>query len=336
MKNILVILIILAIFASYLGYNFFSSASKSTKEVNFKIETGQSIDEISKNLASQGLIKSQFAFKTYIWLRNFDKKIKAGEYKLNPSMSIWRLANQMIIGPSVKEKEIKIIEGWNSDQIAQYLEDQGLFKKEAFLSEIADVEKYSKIYDFISEDKVKIQKGGKNLEGYLFPDTYRVYTDANPEDIIKKMLDNFNLKLTIEMKNEIKKQKKSIYETIILAGIIEKEVAQDIDKSMVADIFKRRMQEGIALQSDATINYITGKKTVTPTAEDLAQESLYNTYQHRGLTPGPICNPGISAIKAVIYPKINPDWYFLTDKDGNVIYSKTFDEHKANKLKYIN
>lgn len=336
MRKFLIILIIVVIFASYLGYNFFSSVSDSIEPVNFKIEPGQGVKVIGQKLADQGLIKSKFAFETYIWLRKYDKKIKAGEYKLNPSMSIWEIVNQLIISPSIQEKEIKIIEGWNANQIAQYLEEQGLFKKEAFLSEISDVGKYAKLYSFIADDKNSILNGGKNLEGYLFPDTYRVFADATAEDIVKKMLDNFNLKLNDELRDEIYKQGKSIYEVVILASIIEKEVAKDEDRSMVADIFYKRIKEGIALQSDATINYITGGKTTTPSSQDLEKESLYNTYKYRGLTPGPICNPGLSAIKASIRPKANPYWYFLTDKEGNAIYSRTFNEHKANKLKYIN
>ena len=112
-------------------------------------------------------------------------------------------------------------------------------------------------------------------------------------------------------------------------------VPQDEDKKMIADIFLKRLRDGIGLQSDATINFITNKGMAQPTYEDLKIDSLYNTYKYRGLTPGPISNPGLSSIKAVIYPISNEYYYFLTTEDSTVIYSKTYEEHLENKAKYL-
>jgi len=148
-------------------------------------------------------------------------------------------------------------------------------------------------------------------------------------------LANFNAKLTPELRQEIVKQKKSFFEVLTLASIIEKEVSEPEDMKMVADIFYKRLKAGIALQSDATVNYATGKSLIQPTYQDLSVNSLYNTYRYPGLPPGPISNPGINALKAAIYPTPNPYYYFLTTESGQAIYSKTYEEHLINKNKYL-
>ncbi len=119
-----------------------------------------------------------------------------------------------------------------------------------------------------------------------------------------------------------------------MASIIEKE-ARGNDMEKVADIFWRRIDEGIALQSDATVNYATGKYETQPSLDDLEINSPYNTYKYRGLPAGPIGNPGLGAIRAAVYPEANDYWFFLHAKDGETIYSKNFEEHKINKAKYL-
>ena len=149
------------------------------------------------------------------------------------------------------------------------------------------------------------------------------------------MLDNFSQKLEGNLTSKILAQKKSIFEIITLASIIEKEVRNPEDMKMVADIFYKRLNKGMALQSDATVNYITGKGLLQPTLADTQIDNRYNTYKYPGLSLGPISNPGLSAIIAAIEPNSNPYYYFLTTKDGAVIYSKTYEEHLRNKAKYL-
>ena len=334
-KIVFLIVVIIVIFGIYYLNGVFLPASDKFTEVIFTIEEGQGVNGISQNLKEQNLIKSKFIFETYIWLRDLESEFKAGDHALTADMSIREVANNLISLQSItKERTIQIIEGWSSKQIAEYLEAEGFFSKNDFFQEIDRIKKYAEMYDFINSDEVS--SGGGDLEGFLFPDTYRVYSDASPEDILIKMLNNFDNKFNQPLIKQAIASGMSLYEVLTLASIIEKEVATDKDMAMAADIFIRRMDEGIALQSDATINYITGKKTVRPSAEDLAQESNYNTYKHRGLTPGPICNPGLTSIQAVLKPEPNEYWYFLTTEEEEVIYSKNFEEHKANKAKYLN
>ena len=173
-----------------------------------------------------------------------------------------------------------------------------------------------------------------DLEGYLFPDTYRIFRDASIKDVVQRTLNNFDQKLTPELRNEIERQGKTIHDIITLASILEKEVSTDYDRAMVADIFYKRIKIGMPLQADSTVNYVTGKSESRSTIIDTKTDDPYNTYKYKGLPPGPICNPSLSAIKAAIYPKANNYYYFLTTPDGQVIYSQTHDQHVAAKAKY--
>jgi uncharacterized YceG family protein len=155
------------------------------------------------------------------------------------------------------------------------------------------------------------------------------------EEIVKKMLNNFDSQLTLELRDEIAKQGKSLEEVVTMASIIEKEVISEKDRKIASGIFWDRIKNGQPLQSCATISYVLGTNKKQYTFEDTRIQSPYNTYLNQGLPPGPICNPGISAIRAAIYPT-NTDYnYFLSDPEtGNTVFSKTIEEHNSNKVKY--
>lgn len=149
------------------------------------------------------------------------------------------------------------------------------------------------------------------------------------------MLRNFDDKLTPEMRAEIKKQGRTVYQVLTLASIVEKEMFGYESRRQVAGVFYNRLKIGMPLQSDATVNYITGKGMTRPTIADTKIDNRYNTYKYYGLPPGPICNPSIESIKAVIYPASNNYLYFLTTPDNQIIFSKTMDEHLKNQYKYF-
>jgi UPF0755 protein len=315
--------------------------SNNEEKIEFKIESGQGVNEISDNLFKAGLIQNRLIFEGYLWLRNLEGEMKAGEYRLAKNLSIKDLVNILSIGQVKKEIEIKIIEGWTNEEIADYLDKNSIVGKNEFLGLADDAAGFiianKTDYPFLSELLDRNNNQPKiSLEGYLFPDTYKVYIDATAEDIVRKMLDNFDKKFTVEMREKVKSQGDTINEIIVLASIVEKEVADYENRRLVADIFLKRLKIGMPLQSDATINYITKKGTTRPSYDDLKVESAYNTYQNKGLPPGPIGNPGLAAIQAVIYPISNNYYYFLTDKEGGVHYGKNSDEHQENRAKYLN
>ena len=173
------------------------------------------------------------------------------------------------------------------------------------------------------------------LEGYLFPDTYRFNQEATLDEIIARMRENFDRKLSQYLRNEIARQDKTIKEIIIMASLLEKEVATDQDRQIVSGIFWQRIKDNYPLQSCATIAYILGVDKWRYSVTDTKVESLYNTYQNIGLLPGPICNPGLSAIEAAVYPEPNDYYFFLSKPDGETVFSKTLEEHNENKTKYL-
>ncbi len=305
-----------------------SPAEKQSQPVYFIIKSGEGVNLISTHLKEAGLIKNKFVFETYVWLKKAEGKFQAGSYQLDKTMNVRNLTKALISGEAISnEAEITIIEGWRSDQIADYLAERGLVGKEEFLTAIK-IENWQNKYDFLADVETD------DVEGFLFPDTYRIFVDAGAEDIIKKMLDNFDRRVDEKIRQDIATQGKTVAEIVTLASVIQKESPVE-DMPKVADVFLKRLADNIGLQSDATVNYITGKKDLRPSLADLEIDSPYNTYKYRGLPPGPIANPGLAAIKAAVYPESNPYYYFLHGKDGKTYFAKTYEEHQRNISEYL-
>jgi len=227
------------------------------------------------------------------------------------------------------EKVITIIEGWNIKQIDSYLSEQGI-KLDKKLADFK-VSDYQADYDFLTDAPAKA-----DLEGYLFPDTYRVFASTTADDIARKMLSNFKAKVSPEMMTEISRQKKTLHQIITMASVVEKEVTSKNDMKIVAGIFWDRIKNGQALESCATLAYILGENKAQYSYEDTRIKSPYNTYLNRGLPLGPIANPGLNAISGTIYPTYTDYNYFLSRPDTKeTVFSKTYEEHTANKQKYL-
>jgi UPF0755 protein len=166
-------------------------------------------------------------------------------------------------------------------------------------------------------------------EGFLFPETYAVESDYSIEEILKIMNDEFNLRLTEEMRTRAKEMNLSIYDLITLASLVEKEVRYDEDRPIVAQVFLKRLQLEMPLQSDATLQYLMDAPKEDVTIEDTKINSPYNTYQNAGLPPGPVANPGMAAIEAVLNPADTDYLYFVADRDGHNHYAYSYEEHLA-------
>ena len=330
--SIIIVLIVLGIFSLFFySYQINYPLAKEGEEISFVIESGQSPQEIAKSLEEQEIIKSSFWLRYYLKTKDLANKVIAGTFTLSPTMSISQIATEITTVNTVGiEDEIVLIEGWNASEISEYLESKGFCSQKEWLNLISTYQDDD--YDFL-DDKPR----ANDLEGYLFPDTYRVYKDSDCENILIKLLDNFERKITLEMKKEIDSQGKSLFEIITMASIIEKEVMNLEDMRIVSGIFWDRIKNKQALESCATLAYILGENKPQYSTEDTQIDSSYNTYRNRGLPPGPITNPGLNAIKAAIYPIYTDYNYFLSDlKTGNTIWSKTFEEHVQNKWKYLN
>jgi len=306
-----------------------SGVCKGGATVDVKIEKGIGVKGISALLKNQGLIRSPFWFESYVWLKNQGTNMQAGNYRINVSQNVPQII-EVITGGKVVNDEIQVTfpEGFSLIQIKERLLAQGFLAAESLGKEkIADYVVQYKFFNGAPEEA--------NLEGFLFPDTYRFKSDATAKEIVKKFLDNFDKKLLPEWREAIAKQNKTVYEVVKLASIIQQEAIGDQDMPLVAGVFANRLRIGMALESDATINYVTGKKDRQPLYEDLKVSSPYNTYQNRGLPPTPICNPGAAAIEAAINPPATDYLYFLHPLDGETVFSKTLEEHNRNKVKYL-
>lgn len=328
-------------FCLYGACVFFPRNPFAENTVKFSVKKGEGSKEISANLEEIGLIRFAPVFRVYVLLSGSSKKLQAGNYELSRSMSIYNIVNKLENG-SITENTITIIEGWNLSDVGRYLQENNITTANNFWkiagypavdysgADLQAPKDFSSEYAFLSDKPKNV-----GLEGYLFPDTYEIRDDMAPEEIVEKMLDNFDKKLTDDMRQEIKRQNKTIFEIVTMASLLEKEVKSYEDKQIVSGIFWKRMDAGMSLDSCASISYILGEDKKQYSFEDTRTPSLFNTYLHAGLPLGPISNPGVESIKAAIYPKTTPYWYFLSASDGRTIFSRTFSEHNIAKVKYL-
>ena len=301
---------------------------QSVPPVIYTVLKGQGNKEIAEDLKNQGIIKNPWFFRLYVVMSGKHQKLQAGSYEISPSISVAQIVKKLTSGDVIKNT-VTIIEGWNINDIGQYLESKKICTRADFSESVK--KDYSNSFEFL---KTKPQK--LSLEGYIFPDTYQLAIDGTPETLLKTALANFDKKLTPQLREEIALQKKTIFQIITMASLIEKEVRSPEDKKIVAGILWKRLENNMLLQVDATINYITGKNNPSSTIKDTTIDSPYNTYKYPGLPLGPISNAGIESILAAIYPQKSDWWYYLSAPETKkTIFSKTLEEHNTAVAKYL-
>lgn len=264
------------------------------------------------------------------------KSVFKADYQISSFWNNLFVSQKNVKTPILREeKVIRVIEGWRNADIAKELAILDLVNIPQFTA--AAKLDYSGKFDFLSD-----KPQSTDLEGYLYPDTYRVYASSTADEIIMKMLTNFDNKLTPQMRADIKSQGKTINEIITMASLIEKEAPISYrtgkldDAKIVSGIFWNRIKSGQALQSCATLAYVLGINKSQYSEADTKIDSPYNTYENPGLPPGPIANPGILAIEAAIYPiKTNYNYFLTPSGSQELIFARTYEEHLQNKNKYL-
>jgi UPF0755 protein len=286
-------------------------------ESRFVVPKGQSITAIGQNLAEENLIKHPLAFRLVVKLQNLSNKIQAGSFLLSPSMNLNEIALALTQG--TEDVWITIPEGWRREEIAQSLTRQGFteFDEDEFLSLTA------------------------TQEGKLFPDTYLVPQQLTAVQLAQLLTNTFERKIENELATLVKNSSYSLDEALVLASIVEREGRGNDELAMIAGILYNRLEIGMPLQTDATLQYINGYNTLTqnwwnpPTSADKELESPYNTYLNANLPPAPIANPGLSAIKAALNPTKNDYLFYLHDNSGKIHYARDYETHLANVNKYL-
>lgn len=288
-------------------------------DCTIEIPDGAGASRISQILKQNDIIKYKALFKIYARFSN-DTVFNKGMHTVNTSMSYKELA-QALSEPSeaIAEKRVVIPEGYELRQIAELLEQNGLADKKAFMDE---AENGIFDYGFVTD----IPNRQNRLEGYLYPDTYMFSSEEDVHDMINKMLAAFNDKVMPEYNQY--SGGKTLDDIIIMASVIEREAANDEERPLVASVFYNRIEKGMKLESCATVQYILKERKDILSNSDIAVDSPYNTYKYSGLPTGPIASPGLSSVKAAMYPADTDYLYFLATADGGKnLFSKTFEEH---------
>ena len=307
---------------------------KESRDVEVVIPEGATLSEIADLLGEKGVIDEPFAFEVYARVKNMQDRLYPGTYTLNSNLGY----DQIFLALRAKEYEIEevsvtIYEGMTAREIAELLEEKGVCGADGFM-EAVDTAQYG--YDFeskMSADPLIYHK----WEGYLFPDTYKFYLDEKPASVMAKMVSNFNNKLTSSYYDRMQELGLSLEDTITLASVIQAEAGRRADMETVSSVFHNRIANPATfpnLESDVTYFYyrdeIFGDERITSIEQQDAYHEAYDTYYRLGLPVGPICNPGLDAIEAALYPAETGYYFFVTDDLGNFYYAVTMQEHEAN------
>lgn len=309
--------------------------SRDTTTILIEIASGQPVRSIAQKLKDARIIRNTQVFSFYVVLHGVSGRLQAGTYTLSPSMNVPTIVQGIAFGKAVSnETIIQIPEGWNSEQMGAYFEQKRLFSATDWNVAVATTD----IHTLLPNASFSILSGKPatvNLEGYVFPDTYRVFKRSTPANIINRMIANTQKKITGELIAGFTKQGLTIHQALTMASIVEKEARAPLDKKKIAGILYNRLALGMPLQSDVTVLYALRSAGTTVSSQDLQVDSPYNTYKNVGLPPGPINSPGLDALNAVANPEASNDYYFLAAPDGTVYYAKTLEEHNALKAKYL-
>jgi UPF0755 protein len=296
----------------------------------FNVNPGESVSEIGRNLQQQGLVRDGDLFRLYVRYNSLDSTINAGVFTLRPNMNIPEIAQNLQRALAI-ETQVTIPEGKRLEEVAELLQEQAGINADDFMR-LARRADYN--YPFLKD-----LPEGSSLEGYLFPDTYRLPQNPTAQDVLLKMLDNFGARVA-PLLDQARAAGQSPHEVLTMASIVEREAVIAGERPMIASVYLNRQKIGMALQADPTTQYALGyqpdQKTWWKqglTADDLkyADPSGYNTYVNPALPPGPIASPGLSSIEAVLTPAQSSYLFFVAscNKDGSHQFSTTFEEHQA-------
>ena len=304
--------------------------SEDPSSVTFIVETGETAVGIAERLEGLQLITDANLFRRFLQYHGLDASLEAGEYQLRRNMTMREIAEALQHSRTV-EVIITIPEGWRAEQVADLLTAENIMDGSVFLAAVRQG-------DVVDHALLADRPPGATLEGYLFPETYRLPAQATPEDLLTRMLDTMQARLPIGWEGMASAQGLTLYKVLTLAAIVEREAVVPEERPLIANVYLNRIQQGMYLNADPTVQYAmgyqpeTGQWWKTPvTLEEYENvNSPFNTYLYPGLPPGPIASPGASSIMAVLQPAQTSYLYFLGRGDGSHIFAETYEEHQRN------
>jgi len=290
--------------------------------VKVTIPKGASLKEVSTTLQDYNIIRNERSFLLAVKTLGYEKDMPAGRFKLVKASTNFDIIDQLVNGIQVN-KRVTILEGWTIDVIAEELNDKIGIDRDEFKSACTN--------------ELLLWKWGiseKTVEGYLFPNTYLFSEEEDVQDIIGRMINEYKQRITLEFRDRMQELGMEEKEIITLASIIEGEAIYDKERAIISGVYHNRLNIGMRLQADPTIQYIINDSPRRLLNKDLKIKSPYNTYLNKGLPPGPINNPGIESIKAALYPAETDYIYFVARGDGYHTFSRTKEEHNIAKRKF--
>lgn len=346
-KTVLTVLIaFVVIFAGVIGggYLYVRSALKpvdpdNKEPVKVQIPIGSSVSQIASILEKNDIIKSAIVFKYYVKFKN-ESGFQAGNYQFNQSMTIQEIVERLKKGELMGEAAIKLTipEGLQLSEIADIIAKHTPYSKKEIMNQLTKqqfIKQMQKKYPNTITDDIFNRRIKYALEGYLYPATYSFYEESPPlSEIIETMIKKTD-EMLVPYRNKMKELSLSTHQFLTLASLVEEEATEKADREKIASVFYNRLEKNMPLQTDPTVLYSLGKHKERVYYKDLEVNSPYNTYKNKGLPPGPIANAGKQSLDAVANPADTNYFYFLATKEGEVIFTKTLDEHNKEKAKHI-
>lgn len=330
--RILAILFLLSFVVTLFALQLESSEERQSMEkIRIEITPGQSVSEVAALLKRERLIRSSLLFRWYLRMKGADRSLHPGTFLLAEDATFADLLRSFVEGAG-QEVTVTIPEGYTIAQIDALLSEMDLIGAGELLVCAGGLPREVGC-DF---SRFEFLPSPPSLEGYLFPDTYFVSVQGfAPQAFLERLLATFEQRVVTGLKTDLEISDRSLHEIMTMASLIERETRTAEERSIVSGILWKRFEAGTVLDVDATVRYALSKLTGPLTKEDLEMDSPYNTRRYRSLPPGPIANPGLASITAALHPEDSPYFYYLHDRDGQIHYSITNDEHNEKKMKYL-
>lgn len=311
----------------WINFQIHAPMASRSQPVTIHIDEGESPDQLAQDLKDRGLVRNKDVFVYYLRYTGARSRLQAGDFVLNRNMSMAQITDALQeTKPS--QVAVRLPEGLTLQQMAVEAEKDGLGKAASYVAAATDA---SWDYPFLKDRPARV-----SLEGFLFPDTYLLDKTAASRDLVKKQLDRFDQVFSPDLRAKAgqataARPAETIYNIVVLASMVEREANKDGDRPRVCSVYYNRLAEGGLLQVDATVLYGQGRTTGLP---DTTADTPYNTYIHKGLPPGPIANPGISAINACLNPEKTDFQFYFTDPKGVTHFARSGTEFEQQKQQF--